>query len=207
MFVAVAGIIGAGKSTLCGPLAEAMGGDAYYEPVETNPYLDDFYKDMNRWGFTMQMYLLAQRFALHQRMVWADRPAILDRSIYEDVIFARVLRADGFIDDRDFANYEDHFKVMLRYLVYPDAMLYLKVPPKLALERVKLRARGCEVSVPLAYLKKLDVQYDILMAEMAKYTRVIRLDWRKPMPAQDVADIIRGSVGANPMPFARHKRP
>jgi len=204
MFVGVAGIIGAGKSTLTGPLAEALGGEAFYEPVETNPYLEDFYKDMGRWGFSMQLFLLAKRFEQHQRVVWSGRNAVQDRTIYEDVVFARVLVQDGHINERDYNNYDSHFKMMLRYLMFPDVMLYLKVSPELAMSRIKERARGCEVTIPLAYLQKLHVEYTKLMREMQGYTRVVYLDWDQPIPAAAVANIVRHEIANNPMPFARH---
>lgn len=204
MFVGVAGIIGAGKSTLTGPLAKELGGEAFHEPVETNPYLEDFYKDMGRWGFTMQLWLLARRFEQHQQVVWSGKTAVQDRTIYEDVVFARVLRADGYINKRDYENYESHFRLMLRYLMFPDVMLYLNVSPELAMSRVKERARGCEVAIPLEYLQKLHMEYARLMQDMQGHTRVVHLEWDRPVPAKIVANIVRQEIANNPMPFARH---
>lgn len=202
MFVVIAGIIGAGKTTLTTALAAELRGQAFFEPVETNPYLEDFYGDMERWGFTMQMYLLAQRFHQHQQLVWSATPAVQDRSIYEDVAFSRVLRASGHINERDFRTYESHFRTMIRFLVYPDVIFYLDVSPETALRRVQERARGCETGMTLDYLVRLRVEYERLMDELRNYTTVARLDWENPMSPADVAQIAR-SVSNATRPFSR----
>lgn len=189
-FIAVSGIIGAGKSTLTKQLEE-RGWKTYYEPVETNPYLEDFYQDMTGVGFKMQMYLLAQRFRQHQEVVWdpAHRDGLgvaQDRSIYEDVVFARLLREAGHIDQRDYDTYISHFNVMKRYLVYPDAFIYLYVHPEVAHERINARRRECEREIPIDYLYALSAGYTKLMEEMARYTTVLTVDWNRFRPAQEV---------------------
>jgi deoxyadenosine kinase len=131
MFIGIAGIIGAGKSTLAQSLADHLGYDTYNEPVDDNPYLDDFYADMNRWGAMMQIHLLFRRFEQHQQIVWKkEKGAVQDRTIYEDTIFARMLHEAGFIDKRDYETYLGHFNIMKRFLVYPDISFTYESPPK-----------------------------------------------------------------------------
>ncbi|SVE46055.1 uncharacterized protein METZ01_LOCUS498909, partial [marine metagenome] len=131
MFIGIAGIIGAGKTTLTQNLADHLGYDAFHEPVDENLYLSDFYKDMKRWGAMMQLHLLFKRFEQHQKIVWATEDgAVQDRTIYEDTIFARMLHEGGFIDDRDYDTYTGHFNLMKRFLLYPDVIVYLRVDPE-----------------------------------------------------------------------------
>ena len=145
MFIGIAGIIGAGKTTLCQRLADHLGYEAFNEPVEDNPYLADFYADMGRWGGMMQIHLLFRRFEQHQRIVWnKEKGAVQDRTIYEDTIFARLLHEAGFIDKRDYETYVGHFNVMKRFLVYPDVLIYLRVEPEVSMERVRERGRDEE---------------------------------------------------------------
>ena len=144
MFIGIAGIIGAGKSTLAQSLADHLGYDTYNEPVDDNPYLDDFYADMNRWGAMMQIHLLFRRFEQHQQIVWKKKKgAVQDRTIYEDTIFARMLHEAGFIDKRDYETYLGHFNIMKRFLVYPDILIYLRVSPETSMQRIQERGRGC----------------------------------------------------------------
>ena len=115
MFIGISGIIGAGKSTLAQNLAKHLGYEAFNEPVKDNPYLEDFYTDMNRWGAMMQIHLLFRRFEQHQQIVWnSKKGAVQDRTIYEDSIFARMLYEEGFIDQRDYDTYLGHFNLMKR---------------------------------------------------------------------------------------------
>ncbi len=127
LFVAVAGNIGAGKSSLTRLLSEHFGWNPYFESVDDNPYLPDFYADMKRWSFHLQIYFLANRFKHHKRMTESGEPVIQDRSIYEDAeIFARNLHDIGKMDDRDYSNYVSLFQVMTDYLKSPDLMVYLR---------------------------------------------------------------------------------
>lgn len=192
MFIGIAGIIGAGKTTLTTNLARVFGYEAYYEPVKDNVYLDDFYKDMKRWSAMMQLYLLFKRFEQHQRIVWnMGRGAVQDRTIYEDTIFARMLYEAGCIDARDYETYTGHFNIMKRYLVYPDILIYLKVDPQVAFERIGARGRDCERTVTVDYLEKLAEGYDEFTQEMDRYTRVLLIDWNEYMRPEDVAATIR----------------
>ena len=123
MFIGVAGLIGVGKSTLTKELSEHMGFDAVFEPVDNNPYLGDFYRDMGRWSFNMQMFLLARRFEQHQEVIWnpvhrQGGGVVQDRTIYEDTIFAEILRKDGLMQGRDWETYSNHFRVMTQEVVF-----------------------------------------------------------------------------------------
>ena len=191
MFLAISGIIGAGKSTLTQQLAKRFGYFAYNEPVKDNPYLEDFYADMKRWGAMMQIHLLFRRFKQHQQIVWSpEQGAVQDRTIYEDTIFARMLFDAGFINQRDYDTYLGHFNLMKRYLVYPDLILYLRVSPDVSLQRITERGRKAESVITLDYMQKLYDGYEAFIEEMTRYTRVLILDWNKFRELEDVAQEI-----------------
>lgn len=189
------GIIGAGKSTLTGKLAEYLGYDAHYEPVKENVYLTDFYKDPARWGAMMQIYLLAKRFAQHQEIVWSGKgKAIQDRTIYEDTIFAEMLYEDGLISERDYDTYISHFNVMKRYLVYPDLVIFLDVKPEVAMERIMSRGRTMENEMELEYLKKLDAGYRKFISEIGRWTRVVTIDYNRFLTTEEVIEQLKGEL-------------
>ncbi len=209
VFIGVSGLIGAGKSTLTRQLADHLDQQsedgtwkAVFEPVETNPYLEDFYKDIPRWTFNMQMFLLAARFKQHQQVLWdpcheRGGGVVQDRTIYEDTIFARMHRDDGLLDDRDWNTYIEHFHVMQGFLRYPDVILYLRVSPEKALERINQRSRDAEAGIPLDYLKKLYDGYEEFVEEMARYTVVVSIDWSDYWPVERVAKVIHQEVHDN----------
>jgi deoxyadenosine/deoxycytidine kinase len=175
---------------------------AFYEPVETNPYLTDFYKDIARWTFNMQMFLLAARFRQHQEVLWDPRHRlgggiVQDRTIYEDTIFARMHRDDGLMDDRDWNTYIEHFHIMQGFLRYPDVIVYLRVTPELALERICERGRPAEHGIPLDYLRRLHEGYEEFAQEMNRYTVVVTLDWTNYKPVEEVAAIVLAAVDRN----------
>lgn len=196
MFIGIAGIIGAGKTTLTNQLADTYGYRAYHEPVEENDYLTDFYEDPERWAAMMQMHLLAKRFEQHQQIVWTatNEGAVQDRTIYEDTIFARLLNEQGKISDRDFNTYISHFNVMKRYLVYPDVIVYLDVDPETALDRIQNRGRGSEQEVSLDYLKRLYDGYMEFVEEIERWTTVLELDWNCYKPVEEVHYMINNAV-------------
>ena len=196
MFIGISGIIGAGKSTLAQDLAGRLGYKAYNEPVKDNPYLEDFYSDMNRWGAMMQIHLLFRRFEQHQQIVWnSENGAVQDRTIYEDTIFARMLNKAGFIDQRDYDTYLGHFNLMKRYLVYPDLLLYLRVEPETSLERIAERGRKAESGITLEYMQKLHAGYESFIEEMSRYTRVLTLNWNQFLEIDEVVDRITKKAG------------
>ena len=196
MFIGISGIIGAGKSTLAQDLAGRLGCKAYNEPVKDNPYLEDFYSDMNRWGAMMQIHLLFRRFEQHQQIVWnSEKGAVQDRTIYEDTIFARMLHEAGFIDQRDYDTYQGHFNLMKRYLVYPNLLIYLRVDPETSLQRIAKRGRNAESGITLDYMQKLHDGYESFIEEMSRYTRVLTLDWNQFLELDEVVDRITEKAG------------
>ena len=198
MFIGISGIIGAGKSTLAQNLAKHLGYEAFNEPVKENPYLEDFYADMNRWGAMMQIHLLFRRFEQHQQIVWnKDKGAVQDRTIYEDTIFARMLHEAGFIDQRDYETYIGHFNIMKRFLVYPDVLIYLRVSPKVSMQRIQERGRDAESRITLEYMENLHQGYESFIAEMDYYTRVLTLDWKEYKEPEEVAKLVKEKANEN----------
>lgn len=192
MFIGIAGIIGAGKSTLTQSLAGRLNYTAYKEPVEDNPYLEDFYADMRKWAAMMQIHLLFRRFEQHQEIVWSkERGAVQDRTIYEDTIFASLLKEAGFIDQRDYQTYIGHFHLMKRYLVYPDLLIYLRVSPEVSIQRIQERGRQAENGITLDYMEKLHSGYENFAEEMNRYTRVLTLEWNQYQDTDEVVQMIR----------------
>ena len=161
LFIAVAGNIGAGKSSLTRLLAERFKWKPYYESVDDNPYLSDFYGDMNRWAFHLQIYFLANRFKSHKEIVESGASVIQDRTIYEDAeIFARNLYEIGKMDERDYTNYVSLFHVMMEYLKPPDLLVYLKASVDTLTRQITKRGRGFEQSIQRSYLEQLNRHYD-----------------------------------------------
>ena len=198
MFIGISGIIGAGKSTLAQNLAKHLGYEAFNEPVKENPYLEDFYADMNRWGAMMQIHLLFRRFEQHQQIVWnSNKGAVQDRTIYEDTIFARMLHEAGFIDQRDYETYIGHFNIMKRFLVYPDVLIYLRVSPEVSMQRIQERGRDAESRITLEYMENLHQGYESFIAEMDHYTRVLTLDWKEYKEPEEVAKLVKEKANEN----------
>lgn len=161
MFVVVAGNIGSGKTTLTKKLSERLGWKPHFESVQDNPYLADFYKDMPRWSFPLQVYFLTHRFNTHKEIETLPASSVQDRSIYEDAnIFARALYEQGKLDERDYKNYRSLYDSMIQYLSPPTLMIFLRRSvPKLQ-ERIKQRGRDYEQSIPVDYLSSLNEYYD-----------------------------------------------
>lgn len=161
MFVVVAGNIGSGKTTLTKKLSERLGWKPHFESVQDNPYLADFYSDMSRWSFPLQVYFLNHRFNTHKLIETLPASSIQDRSIYEDAnIFARSLFDQGKLDKRDYENYRHLYESMIQFLNPPTLMIFLRRSiPKLQ-ERIKQRGRDYEQSIPVEYLTSLNNYYD-----------------------------------------------
>ena len=160
-FVGIAGNIGVGKTTFTKIVSEIMGWTPFYESVNNNPYLKDFYGDMERWSFNLQIYFLHHRFKVHQEMTASNNGVIQDRTIYEDVeIFAKNLSKMGLMDKRDWKNYSDLFEVMTSFLRKPDIVVYLKASIPTLVSRIKKRGRNYEKDIDVAYLEKLNESYD-----------------------------------------------
>ena len=160
IFVAVAGNIGSGKSSLTRLLSSHYGWTSFFESVEDNPYLADFYGDMNRWSFNLQVYFLSKRFNDHKKIVEGAVSVIQDRSIYEDAeIFARNLHQIGKMDKRDYTNYVELYRVMTGYLRPPDLLIYLDARIETLLKQIARRGREYEQSIPQSYLEQLRDHY------------------------------------------------
>jgi hypothetical protein len=161
MFVAVAGNIGSGKSSLTRLLSNEFGWTPYFESVEDNPYLHDFYEDMNRWSFNLQVYFLSNRFRSHKSISEGPKSVVLDRVIYEDAeIFARNLFEIGRMEQRDYRNYVALYEVMTEYLRPPDLLIYLRAGVDTLLKQIALRGRDFEQSIRREYLEQLNVHYE-----------------------------------------------
>jgi len=159
-YVAVAGTIGAGKTSLVRWLEKRYGFRPFFEPHEANPYLEDFYADMKRWGFQSQLFFLAHKLELHQQLIASKQPAVIDRTIYEDAqIFARNLFLQRLIDRRDWQVYTRLYEGIARSLQPPDILIALTCSVRTAKKRIRLRARAMEQSIPDAYLKRLHKLY------------------------------------------------
>ena len=161
IFVAIAGNIGTGKTTLTKLLSERFGWDAHFEAVKDNPYLADFYSDMARWAFPLQIFFLNHRFQAHQTICDGQDSAIQDRSIYEDAnIFARNLYEQGQMQKRDYENYLALYQSMCKFLAPPDLVLYIRKSLPVLKARITQRGRDFEKNIPDEYLLNLNRFYD-----------------------------------------------
>lgn len=161
MFVVIAGNIGCGKTTLTSKLSERLGWAPLFESVEENPFLNDFYKDMNRWAYHLQVYFLTHRFNTHKFIETSNSSSIQDRSIYEDAhIFARNLHENKTMSQREYDTYKNLYSTMTKYLQPPDLMIYLKRSVPKLMERIALRNRDCEKDMDVNYIADLNRYYD-----------------------------------------------
>lgn len=175
--VGIAGNIGVGKTTVTQKIADRLGWKPYFESVIDNPYLNDFYNDMQRWSFNLQIYFLAHRFRSQKEMIEAGVNAIQDRTIYEDVeIFAKSLYEQGSLNERDYACYRDLFHNMVPYLPKPDVIIYLKASIDTLRHRIGLRGREYEQSIEREYLEYLNGAYDRWIERAKKDFHVLEID-------------------------------
>lgn len=161
MHIAVAGNIGSGKTTLTGLLSKHFGWDAHYEDVEDNPYLNDFYNDMQRWSFNLQIYFLNTRFNQVLSFRRSGKTLVQDRTIYEDAyIFAPNLHAMGLMSTRDFENYFTLFNMLASLIQPPDLVIYLRASVPTLVKQIQKRGRKYEDNIRLDYLKRLNERYE-----------------------------------------------
>ena len=159
--IAIAGNIGAGKTSLVEFLSSTYNITPFYEPNDENPYLQDFYNDMKRWSFHSQLYFLSNKFRIHQKVDLTPGVVVQDRTIFEDVeIFATALHQMKKISDRDWKTYQDFYQSIIASIKPPDLMIYLKCSIRTIRKRIKIRGRQMEQDIPLSYLKRLDKLYD-----------------------------------------------
>jgi deoxyadenosine/deoxycytidine kinase len=160
-FIAIAGNIGAGKSSLTGLLARHFNWQAYYESVDDNPYLSDFYEDMRRWSFNLQIFFLSSRFKKHKDMLNKQASLVQDRTIYEDAeIFAKNLNDMGLMSERDYKNYRALFNEMTAYLQPPDLLVYLRAQVPTLVRQIQQRGRKYENTIRIDYLERLNLLYE-----------------------------------------------
>jgi len=161
MHIAIAGNIGSGKTTLTTLLSKQFKWEPHYEDVDDNPYLNDFYEDMQRWSFNLQIYFLNSRFNQVARIMKSGKTIIQDRTIYEDAyIFAPNLHAMGLMTTRDFNNYQDLFKLMSEFIKPPDLLVYLRGSVPSLVRQIEKRGRAYENSIRIDYLKRLNERYE-----------------------------------------------
>lgn len=161
MHIAIAGNIGSGKTTLTKMLAQRYGWTPRFEPVDNNPYLDDFYKDMNRWAFNLQIYFLNKRFKEVVEIANSPETIIQDRTIFEDArIFAPNLHDQGYMSDRDFQNYSDLFDLMMSLVKLPQLMIYIRSSIPTLVKHIEKRGRSFEKSIRIDYLTGLQERYE-----------------------------------------------
>jgi len=160
-YVAVAGNIGAGKTTLCTQLGKHFGWDVHYETTDNNPYLSDFYQDMKRWSFNLQIFFLNNRYQQILKILQGDKTVIQDRTIFEDAfIFAPNLHDMGLMSTRDFENYFSLFQTMSSQIQGPDLLIYLRASIPTLVSHIQSRGRDYEGNMSLDYLKRLNERYE-----------------------------------------------
>ena len=161
MHIAIAGNIGAGKTSLAELLARHYGWEAHFEDVIDNPYLDDFYNHMERWSFNLQIYFLKSRFQQLLKIKESKKPIIQDRTIYEDAhIFAPNLKAMGLMNQRDFKNYQELFELLESLIKGPDLLVYLRSSIPNLVNKIHKRGRDYENSISIEYLSRLNERYE-----------------------------------------------
>ena len=161
MHIAVAGNIGSGKTTLTRLLAKRYGWTPRFEPVDNNPYLADFYEDMRRWAFNLQIFFLNKRFKEVIEISKSEDTIIQDRTIFEDArIFAPNLHSQGYMSDRDFENYTDLFDLMMSLVKLPDLMIYIRSSIPNLISQIEKRGRDYEQSIRIDYLTGLNNRYE-----------------------------------------------
>ncbi|UZD23368.1 deoxynucleoside kinase [Algoriphagus halophytocola] len=161
MHIAVSGNIGSGKTTLTEKLAKHYGWKAEFEAVDNNPYLPDFYEDMKRWAFHLQVYFLNSRFNQIKKIQDSENPTIQDRTIYEDAyIFAANLHKSKLMTERDYANYLSLFDSMISHVKAPDLLIYLKADIPKLVGQIEKRGRSYETTMRIDYLKNLNSHYE-----------------------------------------------
>ncbi|WP_022834571.1 deoxynucleoside kinase [Salisaeta longa] len=160
-YVAISGNIGAGKSSLTEILSDYFGWEAFYEQVDNNPYLTDFYNDMRRWSFNLQVFFLSSRFKHQQHIETIDASVVQDRSIYEDAeIFARNLHQMNLMSPRDYENYTELFSIMTSYLQPPTLLVYLRASVPTLVNHIQQRGRNYESTIRIDYLERLQGHYE-----------------------------------------------
>lgn len=188
--IAIAGNIGTGKSSLVEFLTRTYGIEPFYEPNDENPYLPDFYQDMNRWAFHSQLYFLSNKFHMHQQLEKVSGVVVLDRTIYEDAeIFATALHEMRNFTGRDWDTYWNFYQIILEAIRPPDLMIYLRCSMRTLRKRIRLRGRVMEKDIPLSYLKRLEKLYEHWLSNY-RYGEVLILETDKLDYINDMVDCL-----------------
>ena len=190
LFIGIAGMIGAGKSTLAAALGKHLDLPVYYEPVADNEYLADFYRDTRRYCFATQIYLLNRRFQQHQEIIWRGGGGVQDRTIYEDAVFARMLVDIGLMEERDYRTYLALFRHMSNFMCRPSVIVYLDVSPERSKQRIQARSRDVESGITLEYLTALYQEYERFIQDISRTVPVIRVDWDRFRDVDEMAGVI-----------------
>lgn len=193
MHIAIAGNIGSGKTTLTSLIAKHFGWEAHFEDVDDNPYLNDFYEDMQRWSFNLQIYFLNSRFNQILEIRKKGKTVIQDRTIYEDAyIFAPNLHSMGLMSTRDFENYFTLFNLMSSLIQPPDLLLYLRATVPTLVNQIQKRGRKYENTIRLDYLKRLNERYEawIETYNLGKLLIVEADDYNFPENPEDLSKVI-----------------
>jgi len=160
-FIAIAGNMGVGKSTLTALLSEKLGWEPFYEAVDDNPYLADFYKDMQKWAFHSQVFFLSRRLRHHHQLLNRPNSVIQDRTVYEDAeIFAENLYRQEHMGERDYRSYRELYEVLTMFLPPPDLVVYLQASVPTLKRRIAIRGRDFEQDIPADYLERLNELYE-----------------------------------------------
>lgn len=179
MIVSVMSLIGAGKSTLVNKLASNNNYTVFEEPVDNNPFLNDYYKDQKRWSFTLQVFYLWERYKQSQEAFMKSmrgETVILDSSVYSDFAFAILQHSSGYFTDDEYNTYINMHKIIAAQTAYPDIAVWLQLSPEQTLERIKERSRDCESEIPLEYLNNLNKAYQVVLEKLSKHTNIITVD-------------------------------
>ncbi len=193
MHIAIAGNIGSGKTTLTSLLAKHFGWEAQFEDVDDNPYLNDFYEDMQRWSFNLQIYFLNSRFSQIVQIRQSNKTVIQDRTIYEDAyIFAPNLHSMGLMSTRDFENYFALFNLMSSLIEPPDLLIYLRASIPTLVNQINNRGRKYENNIRLDYLKRLNERYEawIETYNLGKILIVNADNYNFPESKEDLSKVI-----------------
>jgi deoxyadenosine/deoxycytidine kinase len=189
-YVAVAGTIGAGKTSLVAWLVKRYGYRPFYEPNETNPYLEDFYADMKRWALPSQCYFLAHKLELHQELERCPDRAVIDRTIYEDAeIFAKNLHEQRMMTKRDWEVYQRLYHGIRRMLRPPDVLIAITCSLGATKKRIKRRGRAMEQTIPDAYLRRLHRLYERWFSSY-DLSPIVRIDTTRMDYVEDLVDLI-----------------
>ena len=168
-YIGIAGNIGVGKTTFTKMICEKYNWDPHFEVVIDNPYLEDFYKEMKKWSFHLQIFFLSKRFQVQKKISSLTQTIVQDRTIYEDAkIFARSIYEIGNMSKRDWDNYNELFNEMTSYLKKPDLIVYLKASTDTLIDHIKSRGRDYEKNIDLEYLHLLNIHYDRWISNLEK---------------------------------------